>query len=153
MDLFNLLIFVKLNKIFIMKKLLIILLLFPLLSFSQIEIGKTRSQIIAQYSQAPCMTDSGVLTWCVSNGDMISYTFENNRCINIMFSTLYSSKYEADIELEKAINSFARDVNETPIKKGKYAFFRKRNGVAISFYVSKYKNSTYYVIQQYLKVG
>ena len=44
MDLFNQLIFVNL---FIMKKLLIILLLFPLLSFSQNEIGKTRSQIIA----------------------------------------------------------------------------------------------------------
>lgn len=69
------------------------------------------------------------------------------------FSTIYSSKYEADIELEKVINSFAQDVNETPIRSGEFAFFGARNGVKVCFYSRKYNNNSYYVIQQYLKVG
>ena len=126
-----------------MKKLLYLFILFPLLSFSQLDLGKTKSQIKAKHSVAPCMQEDRTLMFCVSNGDMIGYVFTNNRCISIQFWTAYSSKYKADIELEKAINSFARENNETPMRRGGMTSFTKGNGVGVTFSVMKYNNTDY----------
>ena len=127
-----------------MKKLLFLLfLLMPFVLFSQLDLGKTKSQIKAKHSASPCMEEERTLMFCSSDGNMIGYVFTNNRCESIQFWTAYSSKYIADIELEKAINSFARENNETPMRKGGMTSFTKGNGVGVTFSVMEYNNTNY----------
>ena len=130
--------------------LFVIIALFPLLGFSQLDLGKTKSQIKSNFSVAPCEEEERTLTFCTSDGSMIGYVFTNNRCESIQFWTAYSSKYKADIELEKAINSFAQENNQTPMRRGGMTTFTQGLGVGVTFSVTEYKG-TNYVRQIYQK--
>lgn len=129
---------------------LIILCFSPQLVFSQLDIGKTKSQIKSNYSVAPCEEAERTLTFCSTDGSMIGYVFSNNRCESIQFLTPNSSKYKADIELEKAINKFAKENNQTPMTRGGGTSFTQGNGIGITFSVAEFKG-TYYVRQIYQK--
>ena len=133
-----------------MKKLILLLLLLfiPFISFTQIDIGKTKSQIKAKQSAPPCMEEERTLMFCSSDGNMIGYVFTNNRCESIQFYTAYSTKYKAEIELEKAINSFALETNDTPIKSGGMTTFSSGSGIGVTFSIVEF-NKTNYVRQIY----
>ena len=131
-----------------MKKLILLLLFIPLVSYSQLDIGKTKSQIKAKFSYTPCEEEQRTLIYCSSDGSMIGYVFTNNVCESVQFYTAYTSKYKADIELEKAINSFARENNQTPMTRGGMTSFTGVKGIGVTFAVIQFKGS-YYVRQIY----
>ena len=126
-----------------MKKLFLLLLFSPLVCFSQLDIGKTKSQIKSKFSYKPCEEGQKTLMYCSSDGNMVGYVFANNMCESVQFYTVYSSKYKADIELEKAINSFGQENNETPITRGGATSFIGVNGVGVTFSVIQFKGSHY----------
>ena len=109
--------------------------------------GKTMSQIIA-IAGKPCENNNNVLRYCIVNGDIIAYVFRENKLADILFMTLCASKYKAEIEMEKAVNSFARSINETPIRRGELYYFERRGGVSVSISITNNK-SEYYVKTQY----
>ena len=132
-----------------MKKVLILLLFIPLVSFGQGDIGKSKSQILAKYSVAPCEKSGITLMFCSSDGNMIGYVFtNNNRAKSVKFYTAYSSRYKAEIELEKAINSFSQDMNDTPFRRNGMTVFSVNNKLGCTFSTIQYKG-TYYVRQIY----
>jgi len=132
------------------RKLILLLLFIPLVSFGQGDIGKTKSQIMAKYSVSPCENEGRVLMYCSSDGSMIGYVFNSyNRAESVQFWTVYYSQYKAEIELEKAIKSFAIEMNDTPTTRGGMTIFNiKNSNLGCTFSTIKY-NGSYYVRQIY----
>jgi len=129
--------------------LLFTFLLFSLSAFSQFHFGKTKSQIKDIITESPlCSETESTLMFCSSSGNKVMHFFINNRCVSVGFHTVYSSKYKAKIALEKEINKFARENNETPIRKDNMSttFFKEGVFVYFSFIET---NSTYYVKQTF----
>ena len=131
------------KKLFKLPLLLTLIVSFPLLGFSQLDLGKTKIQIKSNFNVAPCEEEERTLTYCSSDGSMIAYVFTNKRCESIQFWTAYSSKYKADIELENAINSFAQENNQTPMRRGGMTTFTQGYGVGVGFSVVEYKGTNY----------
>jgi len=137
-------------KMITMKKIIFLLLFIPLVSFGQGDIGKTKNQIMAKYSVSPCENEGRALMYCSSDGSMIGYVFNSyNRAESIQFWTAHYSQYKAEIELEKAIESFAIEMNDTPTTRGGMTSFNiKNSNLGCTFSTIKY-NGTYYVRQIY----
>ena len=86
--------------------------------------GKTIQEIRSFHSIAPCeVTPNEVLTYCVENGDKISYIFENNKVNGLMFLTIYLTQYQAEKALENEVEAFSKETNMTPIYNNGKALF------------------------------
>lgn len=119
------------------------ILLIPLQCFSQLDLGKTKTQIKAKYTSTPCEEGPRTIIYCVENGNMIGYVFSNNECESIQFYTAYSSEFKANVELENAISSFAKENNMTPIIKNGMTSFTEGNGIGVTFSVILYNGTNY----------
>jgi hypothetical protein len=88
--------------------------------------------------------------YCSSDGSMIGYVFNSyNRAESVQFWTAHYSQYKAEIELEKAIESFAIEMNDNPTTRGGMTSFTVKNSnLGCTFSTIKY-NGTYYVRQIY----
>lgn len=98
-----------------------VFLFFSLSNFNSIcaqsidSFGKTIQEIRNMHAAAPCeVTPNEVLTYCVSNGDKISYMFENNKLNGLMFSTIYPTQYQAEKALENEVEAFSKETNMMP---------------------------------------
>ena len=138
-----------------MKKLILLLLFIPLVSFSQIHFGKTKNQIKDIITGADlCLDDENSLMFCASSGNIVGYFFKNNRCVSITFHTKYSTESEAKTALKKEVNAFAQKNNVAPYKKDNMSstFILISEGVGVEFSFKKTESGTIYITQTFADI-
>lgn len=134
----------------------LIKLMGPSISFSQNinDLGiKTYFEIKSMQKTDACeITVGKALTYCIEDGSYIDYIFKNNTLNGIMFSTPFSSKSEAEVELKKEISSFSIKNEISPFYMGGQALFRKE-GVPykVSYGLQDRRGTSYLVYYTFLE--
>jgi hypothetical protein len=128
----------------------------PSISFSQNinDLGiKTYSEIKSMQKTDACeITVGKALTYCVEDGSYVTYIFKNNTLNGIMFSTPFSSKSEADIELKKEISAFSTKNRISPYSVGGQTLFRKEDvPYKVSYGLQDRSGTTYLVYYTFLE--
>jgi hypothetical protein len=126
------------------------------ISFSQniTDLGrKSYSDIKSMQKTEACeITIGKALTYCVEDGSNITYIFKNNILNGIMFSTPFSSKSEAEIELKKEISAFSTKNRVSPYYMGGQALFRKEDlPYKVSYGLQDRSGTTYLVYYTFLE--
>jgi hypothetical protein len=125
------------------------------ISFSQniSDLGrKSYSDIKSMQKTDACeITIGKALTYCVEDGSNITYIFKNNILNGIMFSTPFSSKSEAEIELKKEISAFSTKNRISPYSVGGQTLFRKEDvPYKVSYGLQDRSGTTYLVYYTFL---
>lgn len=108
---------------------------------------KTFYEVKAMQDVEPCEVTIGrALTYCVSNGNKLSYIFENNRLKGIMFMTAFDTKIHAELELKKEVSDFYRRNEITPTyTNGITLFIIPKSKLTVTYEVKEYQG-TYYLM-------
>ncbi len=108
---------------------------------------KNYNQIIENNTISPCEVTKGeVLTYCVQNGNMISYVFKNNILDGIIFLDAYVTRNLAERKLEKEIEEYSKKTGLEPLFGNGSAYFMLPNlNIAVSYSIKEIKG-TYYVL-------
>ena len=107
-----------------MKKLLLLsaLLIFAF-GFGQIDkIGYTKAQVLNSIDTEPCKSSYNSIWYCGDNGGLVNYGFEYNKVKSVLYMTNFSSKYQAEEDVQKEINKY-KSLYGKPTMKGNEAFF------------------------------
>jgi hypothetical protein len=127
-------------------------LFFNFSAFCQINVSDLGKKNFSEVKNAhnrssPCeVTEKKVLTYCVEDGSMLSYLFDNELLNGIMTMTAFSTQYAAERELEKEISEQKSTLGIEPfISNGKTMFYTISSPIYITYSVEN-QNSTYYMI-------
>ena len=115
--------------------------------------GKTIQEIRNMHTVDPCeVTPNEVLTYCVENGDKISYMFENNKLNGLMFSTIYPTRYQAEKALENEVEAFSKEANMVPFyNNGQALFSSPDKPLSVVYGVRAFAGNIYLVYYTFLK--
>lgn len=132
-------------------------LFFAPICFSQSQgealFGMTFHEIEVYHSNlTPCeVTPKKVLTYCVRDGSRMSYVFEDNKVIGIMFLTIQLTRYKAEIALEEAVASYSTTHKLTPFyNKGQAIFSNPSSRFSISYGIGEFGGSIYLIYYKML---
>ena len=92
------------------------------------------------------VSQNKILTYCVENGNLISFIFEEGILNGIMLSTAFPTKSQAEQNLAKQINTFETKNNVAPYHSNGQTFFETPNSNLSISYGIKERNGTYYVM-------
>ena len=125
----------------------------PICAQSIDSFGKTIQEIRNMHNVAPCeVTPNEVLTYCVENGDKISYMFENNKVNGLMFSTIYPTRYQAEKAFESEVDAFSKETKMMPFyNNGQALFSSPDNPLSIVYGVREFAGNIYLVYYTFLK--
>ncbi len=100
----------------------------------------------------PCeITQGKALSYCVENGNRITYIFENNKLNGIMFLTAFLTRSQAEKELIEEVNTFSTKNNMEPVHlNGMVMFYLPSSPLTVSFGIKEYKGTTYLVYYTFL---
>jgi hypothetical protein len=104
-------------------KCILSLLLLPSFGIGQIDkIGYSKAQVLNSLSSEPCKSDYNSIWYCGNNGGLVNYGFEYNKVSSVLYMTNFSSKYQAEQDVQKEINRY-KDIYGKPTMKGNEAYF------------------------------
>ena len=119
-----------------MKK-LFLLLFIPIVCFGQLDkMGYSKAQVLNSHSSEPCKSDYNSILYCEDNGRYLNYGFEYNKVVSVISLTPFSSKYQAEQDVKKKINTFKREYGKPRIK-GEKAYFNVGNFLVMFTYSYK----------------
>jgi hypothetical protein len=111
--------------------------------FSQdVQFGYTRSQVLSAWEVKPCEVDASVISYCVEDGDRISFIMKSGKVFQIVFLHQASTRYGAERKLEELIEGYHLKEGTTHrVDKG-ITYFWLPSGTAV-LQVSEHKGSYY----------
>lgn len=110
--------------------------------FSQdVRFGYTRNQVLSAWEIDPCEVDASVISYCVEDGDRISFIMKAGKVFQIIFLNQAATRYGAERMLEEFIEDYRSKGGTHRIDKG-VAYFWLPNGTAV-LQVAEHKGSFY----------
>ena len=128
----------------IMKYKIIILaiLLFPMLSFCQIDkLGMSKKEVLSSMDKQPCKANISEIWYCMPNGNLINYGFKNEQVHSVLYMWEFKSKEDANQDVEKEVAKYKNEYGRPELKNGAAFWFSGKNLIQISY---GYSNGKHY---------